>query len=250
MAEKKTKISTTNFIILILIISIVLIGIKELCESIQYKKTDTIVGEIVHVKEGTTTNWLTQEIKHNIYLHVRPIGQDNGLLFPFTRVMSESEYSENVIDMPEFAVGSIVEIEYRIANVKNLSGKEIISIRITEASLDMDYSMNLVKNEKYSLLRKNSGIVTVGMVHSVARLEEHGGYLVYTIVTLGGKGKLKAFWIDDEIVSSVNDDIRDALISGCFDGEVIINLPDDEQVDVFTNYECTVAYGIRYAEVK
>ena len=43
MAEKKTKISTTNFIILILIISIVLIGIKELCESIQYKKTDTIV---------------------------------------------------------------------------------------------------------------------------------------------------------------------------------------------------------------
>ena len=33
MAEKKTKISTTNFIILILIISIVLIGIKELCES-------------------------------------------------------------------------------------------------------------------------------------------------------------------------------------------------------------------------
>jgi hypothetical protein len=112
----------------------------------------------------------------------------------------------------------------------------------------MDYSVELVKNEKYRLLSKNSGLVTTGTVHSVVRMEGYGGYLVYSVLTYGGS--LCAFWIDDEIVSLVGDDIKEALKSGCFDGEVVLNLPVDEQVDVFTNYECTVAYGIRYLRVK
>lgn len=250
MTKKKIKLSTTNLVIIILIISIALIGIKELYDGIQYKKTDTIVGEIVHIKDGSTA---AKGEKRKIYLHIRPIGQDDGVLFPFTFTNNstpESEYSVNISDMPEFTVGNVVEIEYRISDVKYLSGKEIISIRSVEASEDMDYSVELVKNEKYRLLSKNSGLATTGTVHSVVRMEGYGGYLVYTLTTWGEKGKLIAFWIDDEIVSLVGDDIKEALKSGCFDGEVLLNLPVDEQVDVFTNYECTVAYGIRYLRVK
>lgn len=250
MTKKKIKLSTTNLVIIILIISIVLIGIKELYDGIQYKKTATIVGEIVHIRDGLTA---AKGEKRKIYLHIRPIGQDDGVLFPFTFTNNstpESEYSVNISDMPEFTVGNVVEIEYRISDVKYLSGKEIISIRSVEASEDMDYSVELVKNEKYRLLSKNSGLVTTGTVHSVVRMEGDGGYLVYTLTTWGEKGKLIAFWIDDEIVSLVGDDIKEALKSGCFDGEVLLNLPVDEQVDVFTNYECTVAYGIRYLRVK
>lgn len=248
MTKKKIKLSTTNLVIIILIISIVLIGIKETYEGIQYKKTDTIVGEIVYIKDGLSA---PKGEKRKIYLHIRPIGQDDGVLFPFTftnNSTQESEYSININDMPEFTVGNVVEIEYRISDVKRLSGKEIISIRSVEASEDMDYSVELVKNEKYRLLSKNSGLVTTGMVHSVVRMEGYGGYLVYSVLTFGGS--LCAFWVDDEIVSLVGDDIKEALKSGCFDGEVILNLPVDEQVDVFTNYECTVAYGIRYLRVK
>lgn len=248
MTKKKIKLSTTNLVIIILIISIALIGIKETYEGIQYKKTDTIVGEIVYIKDGLSA---PKGEKRKIYLHIRPIGQDDGVLFPFTftnNSTQESEYSININDMPEFTVGNVVEIEYRISDVKNLSGKEIISIRSVEASEDMDYSVEIVKNEKYRLLSKNSGLVTTGTVHSVVRMEGYGGYLVYSVLTYGGS--LCAFWIDDEIVSLVGDDIKEALKSGCFDGEVIINLPVDEQVDVFTNYECTVAYGIRYLRVK
>lgn len=250
MTKKKIKLSTTNLVIIILIISIALIGIKETYDGIQYKKTDTIVGEIVHIKDGLTA---AKGEKRKIYLHIRPIGQDDGVLFPFTFTNNstpESEYSVNISDMPEFTVGNVVEIEYRISDVKYLSGKEIISIRSVEASEDMDYSVELVKNEKYRLLSKNSGLATTGTVHSVVRMEGYGGYLVYTLTTWGEKGKLIAFWIDDEIVSLVGDDIKEALKSGCFDGEVLLNLPVDEQVDVFTNYECTVAYGIRYLRVK
>ena len=248
MTKKKIKLSTTNLVIIILIISIALIGIKETYDGIQYKKTDTIVGEIVYIKDGLSA---PKGEKRKIYLHIRPIGQDDGVLFPFTftnNSTQESEYSININDMPEFTVGNVVEIEYRISDVKRLSGKEIISIRSVEASEDMDYSVELVKNEKYRLLSKNSGLVTTGTVHSVVRMEGYGGYLVYSVLTFGGS--LCAFWVDDEIVSLVGDDIKEALKSGCFDGEVILNLPVDEQVDVFTNYECTVAYGIRYLRVK
>ena len=248
MTKKKIKLSTTNLVIIILIISIALIGIKEIYDGIQYKKTATIVGEIVYIKDGLTA---PKGEKRKIYLHIRPIGQDDGVLFPFTFTNNstpESEYSINISDMPEFTVGNVVEIEYRISDVKRLSGKEIISIRSVEASEDMDYSVELVKNEKYRLLSKNSGLVTTGMVHSVVRMEGYGGYLVYSVLTYGGS--LCAFWVDDEIVSLVGDDIKEALKSGCFDGEVLLNLPVDEQADVFTNYECTVAYGIRYLRVK
>lgn len=247
MTKKKIKLSTTNLVIIILIISIALIGIKETYDGIQYKKTATIVGEIVHIKDGL----MAAKEKRKIYLHIRPIGQDDGVLFPFTFTNNstpESEYSVNISDMPEFTVGNVVEIEYRISDVKYLSGKEIISIRSVEASEDMDYSVELVKNEKYRLLSKNSGLGTTGTVHSVVRMEGYGGYLVYSVLTYGGS--LCAFWVDDEIVSLVDDDIKEALKSGCFDGEVLLNLPVDEQVDVFTNYECTVAYGIRYLRVK
>ena len=248
MTKKKIKLSTTNLVIIILIISIALIGIKETYDGIQYKKTATIVGEIVYIKDGLTA---PKGEKRKIYLHIRPIGQDDGVLFPFTFTNNstpESEYSINISDMPEFTVGNVVEIECRISDVKRLSGKEIISIRSVEASEDMDYSVEIVKNEKYRLLSKNSGLVTTGTVHSVVRMEGYGGYLVYSVLTYGGS--LCAFWVDDEIVSLVGDDIKEALKSGCFDGEVILNLPVDEQVDVFTNYECTVAYGIRYLRVK
>ena len=248
MTKKKVKLSTTNLVIIILVISIAILGIKEICDGIQYKRTDTIVGEIVHIKDGLTA---AKGEKRKIYLHIRPIGQDDGVLFPFTFTNNstpESEYSINISDMPEFTIGNIVEIEYRISEVKRLSGKEIISIRSVEISEDMDYSVDLVKNEKYRLLSKNSGLVTAGTVHSVVRMEEYGGYLVYSVLTSGDS--LCTFWVDDEIVYLAIDNIKKSFASGDFDDEVLFYLPVDEQVDRFINYECTVVSGIRYLGVK
>lgn len=244
---KKHKLSTTDLVAIILVISIVILGIKWIYDSIQYEKTAAIVGEIVYIKDDLVAS---NREKRKIYLHIRPIGQEDGVLFPFTftnNSTSESEYSDNISDMPEFTVGNVVEIEYRISDVKRLSGKEIISIKSVSASEDMDYSIELVKNEKYRLLSKSSGLVTMGEVHSVVRMDEYGGYLVYSALTFGGS--LCAFWVDDEVVSLTSDEIKNALLTGRFDDEVVFYLPVDEQVDIFTNYECTVVSGIRCARV-
>ncbi len=248
---KKRKLSTTDLIIIILIISIIILGIKEVYEKVQYEKTATVVGEIVYSQSlGKDKSWdrETQEF----YIHILPLGQTDGALYLYTfteNSTGEGEFSVWLDEMPELQVGNIVEIEYRLQDVKFLDGKEIISIKRIEPTEDMSFNMPLVPNENYFLNIKTTGMLELGNVYHLLRFEERGGYMLY--LEYGDRSPLSAYWIDDEVIAGETHDIKEAFKTGEFSERVRVRIANAgydgfEQELPFIDYDCDVINDIEF----
>lgn len=251
MAKKKINLSTTNLIIIILIFSIIVVGIKEICEKIQYEKTATVVGEIVYSQSlGKDKAWDRSTQKY--YIQLLPLGQEDGALhyFTFTKnSTSESEFSIWMDEMPEFNIGNVVEIEYRIEDTKiRILGKEIISIKSVEAPEGADYSIPLVRNENYFLNVKTKGNLELGSMYYMIRFEEYSGYLIY--LEYDNHYPLKVYWIDDEVISEMEDEVKEAFRTGEFGERLRVRISNYEQEQPFVNYTCEVINKIEFLPVK
>jgi hypothetical protein len=251
MIKNIKKLSTTNLLIVILVISLVILGAKEIYDAIQYKKTDKVVGEIVYSQSfGKDASWDRETQK--FFIHVRPIGQEDGAIYLFTftkNSTSESEFSIWIDEMPEFNVGNIVEIEYRIQDVLAVDGKEIISIKsVPMPEEGVDFSMPLVRNENYFLNVKTRGTLDVGYMYQMIRFDEYQGYLIYLIKS--DHLPLEAYWIDDDVLSLMDDDIREAFRTGEFNERLRVRISNRDQEQPFVNYECIVLNKIEFLPVK
>ena len=248
---KKRKLSTTDLIIIILIISIIILGIKEVYEKIQYEKTATVVGEIVYSQSlGKDVLWDRETQK--FYIQILPLGQEDGTLYLYTFTKNstgEGEFSIWLDEMPELQVGNIVEIEYRIQDVKYLDGKEIISIKRIEPTEDMSFNMPLVPNENYFLNIKTAGMLKLGNVYHLSRVEEMRGYMLY--LEYGDRSPLSAYWIDDEVIEGETDDIKEAFRTGVFNERVRVQIANAlysefKQELPFVDYDCDVINDIEF----
>ena len=79
---KKIKLSTTDVVISVLVISILILGVKEIYDKIQYEKTATVVGEIIY-NESFENGGADIKVGSKFYIQLLPLGQENGALFTY-----------------------------------------------------------------------------------------------------------------------------------------------------------------------
>lgn len=254
MAKKKKKLSATDVVIIVLVISILVLGVKEIYDKIQYEKTATVVGEIIF-NESYESGDADIRVGSEFYIQLLPLGQENGALFTYAfteNSASESESREWLSEVPELQIGAIVEIEYRLSRVIGISGKEIISIKRVESTEDMNYNIPLEPNENYFLNIKTRGRLELGYVYRVTRIEEMGGYLFY----LGNTNypPLNGYWIDDEVLEEKTDDVKEAFRTGEFTEVVRVRIANGyynfDQEMPFVNYDCYVINDIEFYPYK
>lgn len=251
---KKIKLSTTDVVISVLVISILILGVKEIYDKIQYEKTATVVGEIIY-NESFENGGADIKVGSKFYIQLLPLGQENGALFTYAftkNSASESESREWLSEMPELHIGAIVEIEYRLSRVIGVSGKEIISIKRVEPTDDMNFNIPLVPNENYFLNIKTRGRLELGYVYRVVRIEEMGGYLFYIGDT--SYPPLDGCWIDDEVLEGETEDIKEAFRTGEFSELVRIQIANGyyhfDQEMPFVGYDCYVINDIEFFPYK
>ena len=238
---KKIKIKDTDFIIIILIFSLVVLFCKGVIENIQYQRTDTVIGRVVYVDypRYMAGYEVTEKEHKNYYIHIVPLGRETEIwdLYTLTsNAKTESEFSLNEADMAELTVGAIVEIEYRVEDSKEyrIEGREIMSIKCVQEPAEIeDDGFEIIPNENYTLGSLTRGFLEIGEIVHMVRLDEMGGYIIY----LGGSGgsPLKVYWIEDSIIEAMADDIKAAFENGSFEGEVRVRYYTDYQTNPFVN---------------
>lgn len=171
------------------------------CET--FKTTATLIGEIKHVRcHGVTADPELQEY----YIYVQPYGREDNAHWEYFTVScktdTESEYSPNLSEMPELAVGNVVEIEYYKNRGKNSIEKNrygvaaINSIDNTE-NIEAQDNIELKLNKKFSYTKPDGGIWEVkGTVLYVAKVEAPlSGYFVYFDGTTPFVSSFQCYWV-------------------------------------------------------
>lgn len=186
------------------------------CNSTKHQKT--IIGEITYVKSFYS---------HCIY--VKPLGcEDEGEVWVPISVSDKtatlSGFSENIADMPELAIGSIVEIVYSTKDPRGkhvlFSSYEAISIRTYESTeAPQKQELPFIATENYYYGKDaTSGNREIGTVVHIAKLHTPlNGYIIY----LEGdySQSLITYWIDEDALHketggiTASDEVKNLLES-------------------------------------
>ena len=189
---------TTKRISLLLIFVILLVPMLSLYSCDESKYHHTVVGEVEFVCSGFDY--------HIVY--VRPIDQeDHGIWIPL-KVSGEtqtiSEFSIDLKEMPELAVGTAVEVKYSIKAPREkdalLSEYEAVSVKVFDNSFVVENQyvpFKLTDGYEYSW-SANTGTRDKGTVVHIAKLDAPiSGYIIY----LTGRfvnDSIKMYWLDEE----------------------------------------------------
>lgn len=182
----------------------------------------TIVGEIKYVK---TRN------EHCLY--IKPIDQsDDGIWVPIVvskETQTKSSFSTNLSDMPELAVGTIVEVIYNAglpkaddAYIQKFFAKSLKPVDNAHTVEKQSLPFKLIDGYEYTIL-KAVGRRDFGTIIHVAKIVEPAkGYIIY----LEDNGKnnhtaLTMYWLDEDAMNnddssgiSINDDLKEKIIAG------------------------------------
>lgn len=186
---KKANVLTLIFVLLIMpVLSL------SSCDNERYYRS--VVGEVAYVK--------TFE-HHCVYIRPLDQGQD-GIWIPVKvseKTDSVSEYNDNAANMPELAIGSIVEVVYSVKTPRGsnmLSEYEAISIKSFDNSRtieNQDLPFTPAKNYEYSWDAPN-GTRDIGTVVHVAKINAPlCGYILYVDGGAGTYQNVRAYWLDE-----------------------------------------------------
>lgn len=189
-----------------------------------FSPTSTMIGEIKHIDYNLIFE--EEPENHYYYIYVKPYGQDDSSRWEKFSVNSkadtESPFSVYIADMPELAVGSIVEIEYytKIGQGSNINlcyGVKSIKSVGSSTSIEKQNHIPLIINEDFSYTKLINGKVDdVGTVIHVTKLETPlNGYLVYFDGTqVHGCNEVQCYWIGDQGLATTDPDIIKKLEAG------------------------------------
>lgn len=178
--------------------------------------TDTVVGEVMY---SNSNLFDVCSGGHNHYLFLRPMGVSGGedwILFHIAKDTTDCEtgFSDDITEMPELAIGVMVEIRYKKNELKTSgsTGYETLSIK----RIDKDNIKN-IKNPTFSLRWSNeqdkapiTSRQIKGTVIHVAKIDSpKNGYIFYVYYDLGATDR---YWFDEE--SNIYDDIYPLIESG------------------------------------
>ncbi len=188
---KKSSLIYFIVILALLIIYLAALVVSCFCNQNLPSKQGVIVGEVVGV--------------HKDYVvYIKPAGNTG------TKNLLEFEFSNNVAfdsgpvgdslsEMPELAVGSVIEINYTFTPYSrdyHLGRAIIDSIKVAESSSGVEEWPKLILNENFDWDRPSDGMRMKGTVMYVATLDEPiEGYIVYVkndSVSRWGKYFIKA----------------------------------------------------------
>ena len=171
----------------------------------------TLTGEVMHVFEHPAPDRLSLDtLPYRVY--VEPIGlTDNSEWILFTINSStemESEFSFNLEDMPEIAVGSKVEItfNYRPIYKPGSHGASYFAKSVKPAAVDstetsINSNLELVFHKDHKSYY-NDGVISLdGTVVYVAKANfSEGGYIVYVdSVRTSFSSRFDRFWFSKEV---------------------------------------------------
>ena len=206
-------------IILVMVLLILPIMSFSSCEK---EELMTIVGEIKYVK---TCN------EHCLY--IKPIDQsDDGIWIPIIvsrETQTKSSFSTNLSDMPELAVGTIVEVIYNAslpkandAYVHKFNAKSLKVVDDAYTAEKQSLPFKLTNGYEYTM-HKTVGKRDFGMVLHVARITEPAnGYIIYLEDNrMDNNQVLTMYWLDEDALYrtdseriSITDELRDRITSG------------------------------------
>ena len=186
----------TSILVLILVLLLVPMLSLYSCDESKYQRT--VVGEVEFVCSGFDY--------HSVY--VKPIDQENlGIWIPLKvseKTQTVSKFSIEPEEMPELAVGTVVEVKYSIkAPRKNeglLSEYEAISVKMFDNSFVVENQyvpFKLTDGYEHSWIA-NTGTRDKGTVAYVAKLDAPiSGYIIY-LTDRFVKDSMKMYWLDEE----------------------------------------------------
>lgn len=218
-------------IILVLIFVILLVPILSLYSCDESKYHHTVVGEVEFV-----CSWFDY---HTVY--VRPMDQeDHGIWIPL-KVSGEthtvSEFSIDLKEMPELAVGTVVEVKYSIKSPREkdalLSEYEAVSVKVFDNSFVVENQyvpFKLTDGYEYSW-SANTGTRDKGTVAHIAKLDAPiSGYIIY-LKDRFVNDSIKMYWLDEEALGR--------------DGGISIPAELQEKIEAGqTGYEVAI-YGLK-----
>lgn len=187
--------------VLVLILVLLLVPMLSLYSCNNNEGTATVIGEVAYVKD-TADHPLSSN--NYYYVYVIPYGEkDSWVLFNISRETStESEFSLDITQMPELAIGNMVEIVYDTVPRKDELQKtsyHAVSIKKHEGSVDKSYSIPLVLRENYDFKSNDGGVFEdYGKVVHITRVNQPiGGYLIYLEESDESAYTLGCFWVED-----------------------------------------------------
>lgn len=188
----------------------------------------TVVGEISYIKSLNS---------HCVY--IRPLEQgSNGVWIPVEiteNTSTPSDFSNVASDMPELAIGTIVEVVYNVSEEKNESAKssayKAISLKVV-SDADMhskqDSPLKLSKGYEYTT-DANDGNRDFGTVVHVAKLEAPiSGYLIYLDNNRTSDNQtLTIYWVDEKLLKEdglhhIGDEVKALIESGATGYEIAV----------------------------
>lgn len=184
-----------NSIVLALVLLI--LSIMSLC-SCEKKELITTVGVVEYVKS-----------RENHYVYLRPFEQgDNGVWIPIIvnkKTETTSTFNTDLKNMPELAIGSVVEVVYNVAAPKDLPsfGYEAVSMHsVDKPEMSGKQKSPLHLAEGYSHPDGEIGPVDFGTVVHVSKIETPiNGYLIYLEDAKYDDGqRLTMYFLDGEVI--------------------------------------------------
>jgi hypothetical protein len=220
-------------ILISLILVIMIIGeIGYYTSKLIYEKTRpgdwdsvTTVGEIVRVKSA----WSDYEPWAGWCIYVRPVGSGNNqelLLFTVNaETDTESPFSMNLEDMPELAVGEIVEIAhtYKMLTASDrhpddnrsvyVRGYQTYSIKRANGTFNERQRILRLADVDWGRIRDSRPLGELVTVDHVSKISyPANGYIVYAHGYRGAGAVLQCYWVG--LGASVSREMREALESG------------------------------------
>lgn len=246
---KTVKIKNINIknrdIVLVMVILVIILSIfKEVPEFIKYMKTETVVGEIVAVKESSR-GYEEKDCEYDVY--IVPLGAKHRVLEVFTLIHTsetDSGFSIHIEDMPELTVGNIVELEYRLGKLlqwRHLKGQEIIRINQVDAPEVVDNpEFPLIYNEEFVLDSAMTGFADMGNLLYSERIDEYDGYIFYVEKSYS----ISAWWISDEVLEYVDETARSAIENSEAGVEMQPVYSPDQEVHPFVGRNIMAIYNL------
>lgn len=225
------------------------------CCQLNISSTSTMIGEIMHVDYDITNENDLQY--HYYYIFVRPYGQVNSHWIKMSvnsNAKTQSAFSVNLEDMPELAVGNVVEIVYNDRFWAGTNVNYCHAIRsiksIDTVDLETQPASDLIPNNDFSYTSLEYGTIDddIGTVIHVVKLDRPvGGYLVYMDGTRTHQcNQLICYFIGDIGLLTTAQEVLEKLESQ--DIGYTIKFDSVEGQTPFKNYHATPIMNITLVE--
>lgn len=211
---------------ILLVFALFLLPIFSLTSCDDSNKQLTVVGEVVYVKYNEANMNAGNQDYVVYYVYLKPLGNhtnDDLVLFSvYNQTQMESSFSLNLDNIPELAVGSVVEIVYNTEAAESpvsllIHGYEAHSIKRTD-------NVNNIKNpdftpkltEGYEFTKNASlGKQDYGTVVYVAEIKAPiEGYIIYLDDTGYSNNEiLTSYWVEKEALKNGSIFADDEVIS-------------------------------------